>query len=435
MLSFYETLDNIGFLANMGWIFISESVSYFVFDDYDAFISNIIKRLVKNNVLYVKVFQSLALNHHIIDKQMNHELLKYTDNVPWIQDDICWETIVALQEKYDLDFENYIPINSGMISIVFKARNTKTSESIIIKMKRNTIQYQLEKGVQHLLFLVKCMDYIPYCRNLGIDTIIKKNVDLLYSQLDFQKEVGNMLKMRKNCENISYVKIPKVYPEITEQFSNIIMMEFIEGQKMMDVLPEDCIPFAKLYLKFGLTTILIHGVSHADLHYGNVLFRKLDGKHQIAVLDFGIVYEIEANLRNKLLDIFMDFFQDTSETTSHKLLYSGLLEPIEKIQNIPKIHIENIIMIISSLFVKEINEKQQQKLHLNIYKTITELKEYVETHRLNLFGIRPSDTLIKIQVALAMNDSIFSCINQQVDYLELVDTVISEMFHLDTLLE
>ena len=434
-MSFYETLDNIGFLANMGWIFLSESISFFIFDNYDAFIGNITKRLVKNNVLCVKVFQSLALNNHIIDKQMNNALLKYTDNVPWTQDDICWQTLATLEEKYDLDFEDYIPVNSGMISVVFKARNTKTSESIIIKMKRNTIQYQLEKGVQHLLFLVKCIDLIPYWRNLGLDKIIQKNVDLLYSQLDFQKEVENMEKMRKNCEKISYVKIPKVYPNTTEQFPNIIMMEFMEGQKMMDVSPEDVIAFAKVYLKFGLTTILIHGLSHADLHYGNVLFRKQDGKHLIAVLDFGIVYEIESRLRNKLLDVFMDFFQDSSEMTSQKLLYSGLLEPMEKINNIPKIHRENIITIISSLFVKEINEKQQQKIHINIYKTITELKEYVETHQLNLLGIYPSDTLIKIQVALAMNDSIFSCINQKIDYLELVDTVISEMFHLDTLLE
>jgi predicted unusual protein kinase regulating ubiquinone biosynthesis (AarF/ABC1/UbiB family) len=434
-MSCYEILDNIYFLANMGWIFLSESVSYFIFDNYDAFIGNITKRLVKNNVLYVKVFQSLALNNHIINKQMNNQLLKYTDNVPWTQEDICWQTLAILEEKYDLEFDNYVPINSGMISIVFKAHHKNTSEPIIIKMKRNMIQYQLEKGIQHLLFLVKCIDLIPYWRNLGLDKIIQKNVDLLYSQLDFQKEVSNMQKMQTKCEKISYVKIPKVYPEATEQFPNIIMMEFIEGQKMMGVLSEDIVPFAKLYLKFGLTTILIHGLSHADLHYGNVLFRKQDGKHQIVVLDFGIVYEIESHLRNKLLDVFMDFFQDSSEMTSQKLLYSGLLEPMEKINNIPKIHRENIIDIISSLFVKEINEKQQHKIHINIYKTITELKEYVETHQLNLLGIYPSDTLIKIQVALAMNDSIFSCINQHIDYLELVDTVISEIFHLDTLLE
>lgn len=431
-------MHNIFFLINTCWIFISEFIQYTMFNNYDKFIGNIMHRLVSINVLYVKVFQAFALNNSIIDKKLNAELMKYTDNAPWTNNDIAWETILELENKYDLDFGDYIPINAGMVSIVFKSINKTTNENIIVKMQRKNIHMDLEQAIQQLLFMVYMFSFIPVLKCLNLEEIIKKNTSLLYLQLDFKTEVSNMQTMKLNCKHLTYVKIPRVYDNITDNYPNVIMMEYIEGDKIMDIDPEDSIHYAKLCVKFGFTTLLIHGVSHADLHIGNILFIKnpnLNNKYQIGILDFGIVYNIHSDLRNKLLEIFVDLFQEDIKNTAYRFLYCGLLEPIENIEKIPKIHKENIINIISNFFIKGKDMNNKNKIQVNIYKSILELKKYLDENELSVCGIYPSDSFVQMQLALAMNDGLVSTFNKYDNYIDIIDSVITEMFHLDILLE
>jgi predicted unusual protein kinase regulating ubiquinone biosynthesis (AarF/ABC1/UbiB family) len=431
----YKCIDHSIFLFHIGWIFLSESFSYFFSENYTQYICNITQRLVKTNVLCVKVFQAFAQNQHIIDSKMNDELLKYTDHAPWDNHDISWETIFNLEEKYDLDFGDYHPINSGMISIVFKTKDKKTDQFIIIKMKRESIEIHLKRAIQQLLFLAYLFSFFPSLREMELEKIIQKNIELLYSQLDFKNEIENIYKIRTNYKNIDYVKIPIPYPEVTNDFPNVIMMEFIDGKKITEIDPADSIYYAKLCTKFSFTNLLIHGLGHADLHCGNILFLKDScHKHQIGILDFGILFTIDCTLRNKLLEVFIDIFQEDHDITAKRFLYSGLLEPLENIEKIPEIHQEKIIYFISHFFIKS-SIQDRNKIQVNIYKSITELKEYLEKHQLNHYGIRPSDSFLKMQLSLAMNDGILSSFNKFNDMIGIMDSVITEMFHLDLLLE
>ena len=82
-------------------------------------------------------------------------------------------------------------------------------------------------------------------------------------------------------------------------------MEYINGMPINQILEEDYEAFAKQVLKFGLVTTLIHGVSHGDLHSGNVLFIKDENdkkyKYKVGVLDFGIIYEADPEFKQSLL--------------------------------------------------------------------------------------------------------------------------------------
>ena len=74
-------------------------------------------------------------------------------------------------------------------------------------------------------------------------------------------------------------------------------MEEIKGVPINKIKEEDYEGFAKQVIKFGFVTTLVHGVTHGDLHSGNILFIKDENetkyKHKIGVLDFGIIYEVE----------------------------------------------------------------------------------------------------------------------------------------------
>jgi hypothetical protein len=77
----------------------------------------------------------------------------------------------------------------------------------------------------------------------------------------------------------------------------------------------------------------------------------------------------------------------------------------------------------------------KNKIQVNIYKSILELKAYLDENELSVCGIHPSDSFVQMQLALAMNDGLVSSFNKYDNYISIIDSVITEMFHLDILLE
>ena len=153
-MTFVKTMKNIFFLFHASWIILSELALYEIFNNYMSFIDRLTSRLASINILYVKIFQAFALNNKLIDEQLNNYLLKYTDNAPWSSNDIDTSTLYKLEEIYPISFDNYgfEPLNSGMISLVFKATNTLTEEEVIIKYPPSIAFIMITLGMLSLLF-------------------------------------------------------------------------------------------------------------------------------------------------------------------------------------------------------------------------------------------------------------------------------------------
>ena len=131
-----KMLKNVFFLINASWIILSELFLYGVFNDFDSFIDRITHKLAHINILYVKMFQAFALNNCLIDDKTNNKLLKFTDNAPWSQQDLDPDTLIKLEDDYNILFKDgFEPINSGMISLVFKGYKKKTNEIVNKKKK------------------------------------------------------------------------------------------------------------------------------------------------------------------------------------------------------------------------------------------------------------------------------------------------------------
>ena len=268
-------LNNIWFVISICWIMTDELLLYIMFKDYGRLIYNLANRLAAKNILYVKIFQALALNHNMINNEINNGLLKFTDNVPWTNADVDVQTLIDLEREYNIAILNdYKPINSGMISLVFKGiYRVGVGETVIIKMKRVNIENNLNDGIQKLLFCVKLLSFLPVY-NYQITNIIQNNIALIKNQTNFNKEVENMTIMKNNCKNLRYIKIPTVQSDVTNKFSNIIIMEYIKGETLQRVNPCDYNEFSKQIIKFVFVNMLMNGQCHGDLHVGNILFIK-----------------------------------------------------------------------------------------------------------------------------------------------------------------
>jgi len=430
-----DFLSNCWFVICVCWIIFDELCLYYAFKNYEKCIRNLTYRLSLKNILYVKIFQALVLNNNIIDQQYADCLLKFTDNVPWSSKDIDKDALVSLEKEYNITILNdYMPINSGMISLVFKGLKEGGSKPIIIKMKRNNIDTTLQDGIQKLLFCARLMSFIPIIEKASISDIIHNNIHLIKQQTNFTREVENIKMMKNNSKHLKYIKIPNVYEDVTDKFSNIIMMEYIKGETISSINPADYIEYSKQIIKFVLVSMLMTGRCHGDLHIGNILFIKDENdtkyKYKIGVLDFGLVYEID-KMKNTFYYIFANMTRTSAEVMAQKLLLSGLIEPVDCLALLPKKHANNIMLILTKFIDNTFNISKHFS-QINIFNSISELNDYIVDNNLmvNGFDIRPCEDLVKFQVIFSMlYGVIFKLCGD--NYIEIINKAMIELFHIE----
>lgn len=433
-----DFLSNCWFIICICWIILDEFSLYYAFKNYKKFIYNLTNRLSKKNILYVKIFQAFALNNNIIDEKIYSSLLQFTDNVPWTDKDIDMESLVSLEKKYRIKILNdYVPINSGMISLVFKGIMMKDNalysgeNLVIIKIKRNNIDNILQDGIQKMLFCIWLLSFIPVINKYNISNIIHDNIHLISKQTDFAKEVENMKIMKNNCKNLKYIKIPQVFDN---KFSNIILMEYIQGDTLQAVDPVDYNEYSKQVIKFVLVTMLMNGLCHGDLHVGNILFIKdvtdKKYKYKIGILDFGIIYEID-KMKDTFYYIFANMCSVSPEEMSKKLLTSGLIEPVEYISKLEQKHYNHILLMLTN-FINDTFRVSKHFSQVNIFKSLSELNDYIVNNNLivNNYNVRPCDDLLKFQVVFTMLYSVILKLCGE-KYIETANKVMIELFHID----
>lgn len=427
------------FILRAGWIISSELCVYYMVRDYSYFIECVTYRLASINILYVKVFQAISSNNCLIDEKTNNKLLKFTDNAPWSASDINFDELGDMCAKYNIVIPNGFetPMNAGMISLVYKGYQGESEAPIIIKIKRKNIDANLNNAIENLHTIMYVLSFIPLIHKYQIAEVLKRNIDIIRSQTDFHKEISNVIKIKQNCKNLKYVKIPSVFPDVTKQFPEIILMEYIDGIKINEIEEEDYEPFAKQVMKFGFVTSIVHGVTHGDLHSGNILFIKdvKDEKYpyKIGVIDFGIIYELDSTYKGFIFDLLTQMFSAPPRESALKLLHSGIIDPPGILSQIPKADYETIVQFTSEIIDETVNSSKKAN-QIQIYKFLHKLKDYLGDSALVNIGIRPSDNLVKTQLVLAMSHGITLTLCKE-DFMNVADKVINELFHTSMMIE
>jgi predicted unusual protein kinase regulating ubiquinone biosynthesis (AarF/ABC1/UbiB family) len=436
----FKTVQNLLFIIQTGWIIISEFCLYLYYRNYQEYIKRLAKRLASVNILYVKIFQSIALHVNIIDNTIYNELIQFTDNVPYTEDDIDYDILEDISSEYNLIFKDgfHHPNNSGMISLVYFAEDANTKTNVVVKIKRKNIDKKLVEGISNLICLVNWMKIFTFIHEYKIPELINDNIYIIKEQTNFSKEISNIKRMQKNCRNLNYIKIPKLYDTINENYENVIVMEYINGKKFTEIEKEDYVSFGKQVIKFGIVTTVLHGFSHGDFHIGNVLFiKENDGTYKLGIIDFGIMTEINESFSSKLLICLTSIFQDPPLVFLDNFVNSGIFEPCIIRDVIPKNIYENILennlcIVEHFLNSKNFNQTSLFKVFKQIYYNLDNNtnKEY----KLSRYGIYFSDNFIKIQLSLAMANSVTIMLCQE-KIIEITNNVMNELFHIDLFLD
>ena len=437
IIPFFEQLL---FIVQLSWILTTESCVYMYTQNYSYFLERTTTQLASINILYVKVFQAIALNNHLLDEKNNAILLKFTDNVPWNYSDINFDLLLNLMDEYDLYLTNIEkPMKSGMISLVYKAYKIGTNDCMILKVKRANIEEKLNKGIHNLLFCVKLLSFIPAVNKYNINETVTKTIQSIITQTNFNLEVEHMMTIRENCKNLKYIKIPYAIPEITEKYHDVIVMEYIDGITIDQLEPQDYEKFAEPIIKFGIVSTVVHGITHGDLHAGNILFIKDTDKdtdkdnkykYKIGLLDFGIVYELNKKFKETWINLCLNYITLPSSEIA-KLILSYTIEPYHVFNSIPKEHSNKLISMASSL-IEDIKQKSKKANQIQLYKFLYDFNNYLSNNYLLSLGLRLSEEFVRMQMSIAMSHGITITLCKD-NYVAVTDRILNELFHLDLL--
>lgn len=426
-------------LIKISWILFIETVKYifWVHQSYEAFIVSITNKLIKINILYVKLFQAFALNNNIINDKINNTLLRFVDNAPWTNNEIDYNMLAILDKEHDIEFDQpLIPINSGMISLVFKGSRRATREIVVIKIKRLNIETNLNTAVADLLVFLQWILYIPGIDKFQIIETMTKNMELVKHQTNFVQETKNIQIFRKYCKHLKYVTIPNVDSAITEKYNDVIVMDFIDGNPVSKVEQEDYLDYAKVIMKFVFVTTFLYGKIHGDLHSGNILFIKDSNpnnanKYKLGILDFGIIYEINSDTKSGMYDIISNLRSASPTELADIILNSSIIEPLSHIKELDKVHYDYMVEIISEFANNSVNVHDNIN-QFEVYKFLKDLNTYIEKincgQKQGQIKLKPSDDFVKIQVLFGMLHGVVLKLCDG-KYVQMANNVLNELFN------
>ena len=116
---------------------------------------------------------------------------------------------------------------------------------------------------------------------------------MLYLEIDYLNEASNSERFAADFEGIEYVRVPKVYREVSTP--RVLTMEFVESFKLTNIkrvesLGLDKELLAKRTADTFLRQIVETGFFHCDPHPGNLC---VDTSGNLVYYDFGMMDELK----------------------------------------------------------------------------------------------------------------------------------------------
>ena len=396
-------------------------------------VKQICYRLECFNIVYVKVFQSLCLEQDILTDIEKDFLIKYTDNVPYNPDEIDYSILDNLENDFGIYVENAMPINSGIVGVVFKGINKKDNDkSVVVKMLKQGIVEKYNEAYSDLEAIVKYIEYIPYLNVINYRKMISDSKHSILSQTDFNKECYNVQYFKDKYKNNNQFVLPEVYSNITDKYPHVIVMTDITGLKYNDIKEYDeniKYEFARLLNKFALLGTLYHGCIQCDLHAGNMFFylntdddakdSKIP-KYQLGIIDFGICNYINFENQNAYFTFFYNI-QVKKEYNKIVDVLPTLIENKEYYYNISSSKKEMLFQEVKDCVKNYSNKNFTPKFFIN-------LSRIFKSYRL-LYTKEFNHLCISIQITSSISLSLSKKIN------EIQTNLIEDFVKINTLIE
>jgi predicted unusual protein kinase regulating ubiquinone biosynthesis (AarF/ABC1/UbiB family) len=430
---------------------------------YNEYIKQLALMFSRENIFFIKFFQAVCTTSHpLLTDDILQYLNTFTDNAPYTSSEIDVESLERLIKEHSIQIKRpFVPIKSGTISLIFEGTlksvqgEGQIEESVIIKCKRVGVDDKIKDAIFNMNHLISFTRFVPHIKNLNVNDIYNENKQSILDQLSFQKEVRNIeiYYSKWNKPGLDYIKIPKVYSEITRQNPNVIVMERIVGDTIYNICPEDKDRYAKLLAKFNFKSVFYDSMYHGDIHPGNIFFIKElkvksnahindsgnsgdddddddnsdngsdDGNsdnndfkkynYKLGVIDFGIVGKFSRDMQNTIFQLFKGLYEKNHDAVAHCII-DNLVEPKDVLTNEKK---DELIDIISKYSESHFGKDTHRFLDAEDIIKINKI--------LYGFGVQFSKEFCKIELSFAISDSVCKLLTNKTTYVDQLLTIFS----------
>jgi predicted unusual protein kinase regulating ubiquinone biosynthesis (AarF/ABC1/UbiB family) len=274
---------------------------------------------------FAKLGQVLSTRPDLLPPEFIEELATLQDNVPPLTEE---EVVRVMEQELGVPWEDVFdtidpaPLAAGTIAQVHRATLTG-GERVVVKVQRPTAREEIEQDLALLeLFAEKVSDRPGLKQVIDMGAVFEHLSSSLHRELDFRQEASNIGRMAEVLKGYPRLEVPGVFGGLST--SRLLVMEEIQG------IPISKAPqgperkeAARQLLESYYKQIMVDGFFHADPHPGNLMW----WKDRIYFLDFGMVGEVGADMREQLMLLLMAFWQeDVGFLTDVSLMLAGAID-------------------------------------------------------------------------------------------------------------
>jgi predicted unusual protein kinase regulating ubiquinone biosynthesis (AarF/ABC1/UbiB family) len=396
--------------------------------DYNNMVKKIASSMSQKNIFFTKIFQAFANNNNLVDKELFHYFITYTDNVNYNANEIDYNGLydlinIARKNGDDLSIENDTPIKSGNIALVYNGK--LNGKNVVIKYRRKYIIEKFKKSIDELELLVNISKKIPHIRDLNISDLFEENREIMTNQLNFLNEVKNINIFYEKFKDVESICIPTVYSYFTDENPCAIIMDKLEGNRIENILHEDKHEYSKILSRFNLKCVFYDAIYHADLHSGNVIFMKENSTTEpksilkIGIIDYGIIGTMTREEQN----IFFNFFKilvsrDHKELS--KFITESLSEKIDKSKPDISEGYRNILINQISTICSKVLENDKKFFG---GEEIYEINKILKTQNLQF-----SKFFCRVELAIAISENVCNSLATNSSYIEQMMIAFNDIF-------
>ena len=274
---------------------------------------------------FAKLGQVLSTRPDLMPPEFIEELSTLQDRVPPMTEE---KVVRVMEQELGVPWEDVFesidpqPLAAGTIAQVHRA-SLASGDRVVVKVQRPNAREEIEQDLALLEVFAEKVGERPGLKQvIDMQAVFEHLSSSLHRELDFRQEASNIRRMQDVLAGYERLDVPGVHDDLST--SRFLVMEEIQGIPISQApTGGDRKEAARQLLESYYKQILTDGFFHADPHPGNLMW----WGNKIYFLDFGMIGEVGAEIREHLMLLLMAFWQeDVGFLTDISLMMTGAID-------------------------------------------------------------------------------------------------------------
>lgn len=353
---------------------------------------------------FIKLGQILSARPDLVGPELADELKQLRANVSPDSPEVVRR---ILKEELGAQFEleivelNDTPIATASIGQVHEAR-LANGRQVVIKVQRDGIENIILQDLEVLTGLAQLAEHVETLAAFGPAELARQIMPMLRRELDFERELTNMLMFREFFADDPKLVVPEPVIELCTR--RVLVMTRLEGPsiaKWDSGSLEERETIARRVTDSYMKMLFNHGTFHADPHPGNLLVMPGGA---LGILDFGMIGRIDDRLRETIEEMLFAISAGDERM---------LLRLVKRVGNPPATLDDASLSVDIGDYVGIYG--RQGLGRFNLTSALNDLSEILHRHKIKL----PSQSALLLKMLVSLEGTL-SALDAKFDSLEVM---------------